>query len=128
VLPRRVQYLVVFAGMTCVFAVWAGVSAYYAQTANSHAAAAVVAMIFISYMFYTVMHPMTYIFITKVFPFVHRAKGVGLPQTFSRAGSAFNQSINPIALEAIEWKLYVVCVVSRPESHINGLADADADA
>ncbi|KAJ9150221.1 MFS transporter [Pleurostoma richardsiae] len=110
VLPRRVQYLVAFAGMTCVFAVWAGVSAYYAQTANSHAAAAVVAMIFISYMFYTVMHPMTYIFITKVFPFVHRAKGVGLPQTFSRAGSAFNQSINPIALEAIEWKLYVVCV------------------
>jgi hypothetical protein len=99
--------------MTAVFAVWTGVSANYAQTANPHAAAAVVAMIFIYYMFYTVMHPMTYIFITEIFPFVHRAKGVGLTQTFSRAASAFNQFVNPIGLADIGWKFYIVYVVSR---------------
>jgi hypothetical protein len=98
--------------MTAVFAVWTGVSADYAQTANPHAAAAVVAMIFIYYMFYTVMHPMTYIFITEIFPFVHRAKGVGLTQTFSRGASAFNQFVNPIGLANIGWKFYIVYVVS----------------
>jgi len=99
--------------MTVLFACWTGASADYAQTKNPKAAGAVVAMIFVYYMFYTVMHPMTYIYITEVFPFVHRAKGVGLTQTFSRAGSAFNQFVNPIALEHLNWKLYIVYVVSR---------------
>ena len=110
-IPRRTQYLIAFGGMTAVFAVWTGVSANYAQTGNHQAAAAVVAMIFIYYMFYTIMHPLTYIFITEVFPFVHRAKGVGLTQTFSRAGSAFNLFVNPIGLGNIGWKFYLVYVV-----------------
>lgn len=110
ILRRRTQYLIAFAGMTCVFAVWTGVSANYAQTGNSSAAAAVVAIIFIYYGFYTIMHPLTYIFITEVFPFVHRAKGVGLTQVFSRGGSAFNQFVNPIGLGDIGWKFYIVYV------------------
>lgn len=97
--------------MTAIFAVWTGVSANYAQTGSHQAAAAVVAMIFVYYMFYTIMHPLTYIFITEVFPFVHRAKGVGLTQTFSRAGSAFNLFVNPIGLSNIGWKFYLVYVV-----------------
>lgn len=97
--------------MTCAFAVWTGVSANFAQTGSHSAAIAVVAMIFIYYMFYTIMHPLTYIFITEVFPFVHRAKGVGLTQVFSRAGSAFNQFVNPIGLGNIGWKFYIVYVV-----------------
>ncbi len=111
VLRRRTQYLIAFIGMTAIFAVWTGASADYAQTGNSQAASAVVAMIFIYYIFYTVMHPMTYIYITEVFPFVHRAKGVGLTQTFSRAGSAFNQFVNPIGLGNLGWKFYIVYVV-----------------
>lgn len=97
--------------MTALFACWTGASANYAQTSNHHAAAAVVAMIFIYYLFYTIMHPLTYIYITEVFPFVHRAKGVALTQTFSRAGSAFNQFVNPIGLAHIGWKFYIVYVV-----------------
>jgi hypothetical protein len=57
-LKRRTQYLIAFTGMTCVFAVWTGVSADFAQTGNKAAASAVVAMIFIYYMFYTIMHPL----------------------------------------------------------------------
>jgi len=97
--------------MTVVFACWTGASADYAKTGNSTAAGAVVAMIFIYYLFYTIMHPMTYIYITEVFPFVHRAKGVALTQTFSRGGSAFNQFVNPIGLKNITWKFYIVYVV-----------------
>ena len=103
-LNRRTQYLIAFVGMTAVFACWTGASANYAQTKNEQAAGAVVGMIFVYYMFYTIMHPMTYVFITEVFPFVHRAKGVGLTQTFSRGASAFNQFVNPIGLNRIGWK------------------------
>ncbi|KAK3112401.1 hypothetical protein LTR53_011372 [Teratosphaeriaceae sp. CCFEE 6253] len=111
VLRRRTQYLFAFTGMTVVFACWMGASASYAQTKNQNAAGAVVAMIFVYYMFYTVMHPLTYIYITEVFPFVVRAKGVGVAQVFSRGGSTFNQFVNPIGLKSIGWKYYIVYVV-----------------
>ena len=97
--------------MTAIFAVWTGVSARYAQSGDSGSAKAVVAMIFIYYLFYTIMHPLTYIYITEVFPFVHRAKGVAMTQFFSRAGSAFNQFVNPIGLDNIGWTFYIVYVV-----------------
>lgn len=113
VLRRRIQYLVAFAGMTAVFAIWTGVSARYDQTGDSGSAYAVVAMIFVYYLFYTIMHPLTYIYITEVFPFVHRAKGVAMTQFFSRAGSAFNQFVNPIGLDNIGWRFYIVYVVSQ---------------
>ncbi|KAK4554311.1 hypothetical protein LTR86_008519 [Recurvomyces mirabilis] len=111
ILRRRTQYLIAFIGMTVVFACWTGASADYAKTKNEQAAGAVVAMIFVYYMFYTIMHPLTYIYITEVFPFVIRAKGVGLTQTFSRGASAFNQFVNPIGLQNITWKYYIVYVV-----------------
>jgi MFS family permease len=90
-LNRRTQYLIAFVGMTAVFACWTGASADYAKTQNQQAAGAVVGMIFVYYLFYTIMHPLTYVYITEVFPFVHRAKGVALTQLFSRGGSSFNQ-------------------------------------
>jgi hypothetical protein len=77
--------------MTAVFACWTGSSADYAKTHSQQAAGAVVGMIFVYYMFYTIMHPLTYVYITEVFPFIHRAKGVALTQLFSRGGSSFNQ-------------------------------------
>ncbi|EMC98111.1 hypothetical protein BAUCODRAFT_22945 [Baudoinia panamericana UAMH 10762] len=109
---RRTQYLIAFVGMTVLFACWTGASADYAKTKNQYAAGAVVAMrqIFVYYMFYTIMHPLTYVFVTEVFPFVHRAKGVALTQFFSRGAASFNSFVNPIALGAIGWKLYIVYV------------------
>ncbi|KAK0943803.1 hypothetical protein LTR29_004567, partial [Friedmanniomyces endolithicus] len=83
VFRRRTQYLIAFIGMTIVFACWTGASADYANTKNKDAGAAVVAMIFVYYWAYTLMHPLTYIYITEVFPFVIRAKGVGVTQTFT---------------------------------------------
>ncbi|KAK0907517.1 hypothetical protein LTR02_005420 [Friedmanniomyces endolithicus] len=97
--------------MTIVFACWTGASADYANTKNKDAGAAVVAMIFVYYWAYTLMHSLTYIYITEVFPFVIRAKGVGVTQTFTRAASAFNIFVNPIGLDGIGWKYYIVYVV-----------------
>jgi len=107
---RRTMYLYSYIGMLITFACWTGASADFANTGNHHAAIAVVAMIFIYYSFYNTMMPLTYTFITEVFPFHHRAKGIAITQTFSRAGSAFNQFVNPIGLANISWKYYIVYV------------------
>lgn len=65
---RKTQYLIAFIGMTAVFACWTGASATYAQSNNTNiqAAGAVVAMIFIYYAFYNLMHPLTYTYICEV--------------------------------------------------------------
>lgn len=47
VTPRRVMYLVSVTGMFLTFAAWTGASASYAETKNTAAAGAVVAMIFL---------------------------------------------------------------------------------
>jgi hypothetical protein len=96
--------------MTIIFACWTGASADYANTKNAQAGGAVVGMIFLYYTFYNLMMPLTYIYITEVFPFIHRAKGVAITQFFSRGASAFNQFVNPIGLQHLGWKYYIVYV------------------
>jgi MFS family permease len=84
----------------------------YAKDNTNHASGtAVVALIFIYYAFYNLMMPLAYCYITEVFPFQQRSKGVAIMQLFSRGGSAFNQFVNPIGLEAIQWRFYLVYVV-----------------
>jgi MFS family permease len=110
-LPRRRQYLISYTGMTIMFACWTAASATYAKDhSNNSAAIGVVALIFVYYGFYNLMMPLTYIFITEVFPFIHRSKGIAITQFFSRGGSSFNQFVNPIGLENIQWKYYIVYV------------------
>ncbi|KFY34846.1 hypothetical protein V494_06425 [Pseudogymnoascus sp. VKM F-4513 (FW-928)] len=110
-LGRRTQYLIAFGGMAAIFACWTGASAVFAENPkNNQAAGAVVGMIFVYYGFYNLMHPLTYIYLTEVFPFISRSKGVALTQFFSRAGSSFNQFVNPIGLQNLQWKFYIVYV------------------
>ncbi|RFU28947.1 hypothetical protein B7463_g7402, partial [Scytalidium lignicola] len=107
---RRTQYMLSFSGMTIVFACWTAASARYSETGNTYAAGAVVGMIFVYYMCYNLMMPLTYIYITETFPFISRSKGVAITQGFSRAGSAFNLFVNPIGLESLAWKYYLVYI------------------
>ncbi|KAL7276969.1 hypothetical protein RUND412_000006 [Rhizina undulata] len=108
--PRRVMYLVSVTGMFITFACWTGASASFAQSQNSEAAAAVVAMIFLYYPFYNGA-PLTYTYTIELFPFSMRAKGTVVVQTFSRLASFFNQFVNPIGLADIGWKYYIVYTV-----------------
>lgn len=108
---RRKQYLFSYTGMTITFACLTAGSALYAQNAqNTDAAKAVVALIFIYYAFYNTMMPLTYIYITELFPYTSRSKGVAITQFFSRGGNAFNLFVNPLGLDSIQWKYYLVFV------------------
>ncbi|KAH1594724.1 hypothetical protein KXX34_001844 [Aspergillus fumigatus] len=109
-LRRRTQFLSGFIGMTIVFSIWTGVSAGYAQHASHSAATAVIAMIFLYNAMYSIMQPLTYIYVTEVFPFVHRAKGVAVLQFFTRGSTAFNSFVNPIGIDDLGWRFYLVYV------------------
>lgn len=108
-LPRRTQWLTSFMGMTIVYACWTASSAVYAgDNTNDHASRAVVALIFVYYGTYNLMMPLAYVYITEVFPYLQRSKGMAIMLIFSRFGSAFNAFVNPIGLQAIEWRMYIV--------------------
>jgi hypothetical protein len=93
--------------MTIIFSAWTAASANYAQTEDDNAAVGVVAIIFIYYGFYNLMMPLTYVYVTEIFPFTIRSNGVATVQLFSRLASAFNQFVNPIGLAALVWKYYL---------------------
>jgi len=104
---RRVQWLTSFVGMTAVYASWTAASAVYAgDTSNGNASRAVVALIFVYYGFYNIMMPLAYIYITEIFPYLQRSKGMAIMLIFSRFGSAFNAFINPIGLAVSFSPLY----------------------
>ncbi|KAF6831539.1 hypothetical protein CPLU01_06705 [Colletotrichum plurivorum] len=110
-LRRRVQYLTAFASMAVIFAVWTGVGGHYAESRAPGTAETVIVMIFLYEAAYHLMHPLAYVFITEVFPFVLRAKGVATLQFFTRGSTAFNTFVNPIGLEDLGWKFYLVYAV-----------------
>ncbi|KAF4968107.1 hypothetical protein FSARC_4468 [Fusarium sarcochroum] len=110
-LRRRTQFLTGFASMTIVFAIWTGVSAGYVENPSHAAGSAVVAMMFLYNSAYSIMQPLTYVYTTEIFPFVHRAKGVAILQFFTRGSTAFNSFVNPIGMDSLQWKYYLVYVV-----------------
>ncbi|EJU04844.1 hexose transporter [Dacryopinax primogenitus] len=107
VLNRRTQYLFSYTGMLVVFICWTIASANFAQTGNLQAGGAVVGMIFLYYPMYNTMMPLTYNYVVEIFPYSTRAKGIAITQLLTRAGSGFNQFVNPIGLQNITWKFYV---------------------
>jgi len=47
----------------------------------------------------------------EIFPFAQRAKGIAVEQLTVRFAVFFNTYVNPIALDAIGWKYYIVYCV-----------------
>ena len=111
-LPRRTQLLIGFGSMCVLFSCWTAASAVFAgDGSNNSAAIAVVALIFIYYAFYNLMMPLQYLYVSEVFPFIHRSKGIAVMQLSNKGGTGFNQFVNPIGLESLKWRYYLVYVV-----------------
>lgn len=108
---RRTQIMIGYGGMCVIFSCWTAASATYASdNSNNSAATAVVALIFIYYAFYNLMMPLQYLYVSEVFPFIHRSKGLAVMQLANKGGTGFNQFVNPIGLENLGWKYYIVYV------------------
>lgn len=117
-LRRRTQILTGYGAMTVIFACWTAASAVYAgDSHNNSAAYSVVALIFIYYVFYNLMMPCQYLYVSEVFPFLQRSKGLAMMQLMNKGGGAFNQFVNPIGLDSIQWRYYIVyCVLLACET------------
>lgn len=51
---------------------------------------------------------MTYTYLIEIFPYSQRSKGIAVEQLAVRFAVFFNTYVNPIALDSIGWKYYIV--------------------
>jgi len=108
---RRVLFLTSCAGMVVMFSLQTACSAVYAKTQNDGAAHSVIAFIFLFYAFYDIaFSPLIVSYTVEILPYQIRAKGFTLFNFAISLSLIFNQYVNPVALDALGWKYYIVYV------------------
>ncbi|KAF7588267.1 hypothetical protein BBP40_005953 [Aspergillus hancockii] len=111
VLGRRMLFMIAGVGMLISFSIWTGCSAAYAQSGDSGAGSAVIAMIFLFYGVAGFAWPgLTVAYCAEILPFNIRAKGMAAGFAFTSSASVFNQYVNPIGLERLQWRFYFVYI------------------
>ncbi|KAL4799951.1 general substrate transporter [Aspergillus venezuelensis] len=111
VLGRRKLFMIAAVGMLVTFSVWTGCSAVYDQNGDSGAGGAVIAMIFLYYGVAGFAWPgLTVAYCAEILPFNIRAKGIAINLALTALSSVFNQYVNPIGLENLEWRFYFVYI------------------
>lgn len=109
---RRAMFLTCTIGTACVYTVWTIASARFDIQQNSAAAIPVLVFIFVYSPFYNIgWNALTYTYMVEVFPFNQRAQGIAVEQMTVRFAVFFNTYVNPIALDSIGWKYYIVYCV-----------------
>lgn len=97
--------------MMCCFIVWTICSERYTATQIKANGNAVVAMIYLYYTFYNIAWSGLLVgYTVEILPFSMRAKGMCYMFACVDIALFFNTYINPIALDNIAWKYYIVYV------------------
>lgn len=110
-LGRRTLFLFAGVGMLVSFSAWTACSAVYASTGSPAAGSAVLAMIFLFYGTAGAAWPgLTVSYTVEILPFGIRAKGLTLCFCLTALSGVFNQYVNPLGLEALQWRFYLVYV------------------
>ncbi|KAK5136540.1 hypothetical protein LTR08_002884 [Meristemomyces frigidus] len=111
-LGRKKLFMIAAVGMLLSFSVWTGCSAVYAQSGNSSAGSAVIAMVFLFYLAAGFAWPgLTVAYVSEILPYNIRAKGLAIGFAITSSSSVVNQYVNPIGLKDITWKFYFVYIV-----------------
>ncbi|OJJ53785.1 hypothetical protein ASPSYDRAFT_502611 [Aspergillus sydowii CBS 593.65] len=107
---RRRLFLLGMLGMGISYIIWTICSALNEQTRFQHQgyAGAVIAMIFVFSLWYHACSPIGATYIMEIAPYSLRAKASMLYQLTGNLAMAFNAFVNPVAMEAISWKYYIV--------------------
>ncbi|KDQ15950.1 hypothetical protein BOTBODRAFT_130708 [Botryobasidium botryosum FD-172 SS1] len=106
---RRTLFLISNSGMLITFVAWTICTALYTNLANTAAANTSIALIFIFFAFYDIAYsPLLVAYTIEVLPYQIRAKGFAVMNFTVCITLVFNQYVNPIALERLEWKYYLV--------------------
>ncbi|KFY01250.1 hypothetical protein O988_02847 [Pseudogymnoascus sp. VKM F-3808] len=51
---------------------------------------------------------LTYTYLVELFPYAERSRGIGIEQVFGKLGGFFSTYVNPIALDALDWKFFAI--------------------
>lgn len=109
---RRPLFLMSNAGMVVVFVIWTVTTALWTTEENRAAANASIAFMPIYFLAYSIAYtPMLISYTVEILPYCIRAKGFAMMNMTVGIGITTNQFVNPIALKAIGWKLYIVYCV-----------------
>ncbi|KAF9871048.1 sugar transporter [Colletotrichum karsti] len=88
-----------------------GLSGSFATTSNTPTGLAVVPFLFIYFLGYDLaLTPLVISYPVEIWTYQMRARGLAICQMVSLGAIFFNTFINPIALDAIQWKYYFVFV------------------
>ncbi|KAH8099937.1 hypothetical protein BXZ70DRAFT_194415 [Cristinia sonorae] len=108
-LGRRTLFIASNVGMLIDFAAWTVTTALYNQLNLASAAKATIPFIFLFYLCYDMAYsPLLVVYTLEILPFNIRAKGFAVMNFVVSLTLAFNQFVNPWALDAIGWKYYLV--------------------
>lgn len=113
-LGRRRLFLYSTVGMLVTYIVWTILSAINQQQnfVNGSLGTGVVAMIFLYNAAYNAgLNGVPWVYVTEVLPTHLRAKGTNIMQIAGTCCLIFNGYANPVAMEAITWKYYIVYIV-----------------
>ncbi|KAJ4351127.1 uncharacterized protein N0V89_006466 [Didymosphaeria variabile] len=111
-LGRRTLWLTSCICMLASFSVFTALSGVYLEGSNPVSTGrTVVAFIFIYFFFYDIgVTPLSFAYPVEILPFHTRQKGLAITNMFNTFALVFNAFVNPIAIEAIAWKYYLVYV------------------
>ena len=114
---RRQLFLLSTIGMLVCYVIWTILSAINEQRdfRNSLLGTGVIVMIFFYQLFYNAgLNGPPWTYVTEVLPTHLRAKGTNIMQIASTCVLVFNGYANPVAMDAISWRYYIVycCVIT----------------
>ncbi|KAH3675973.1 hypothetical protein WICMUC_002269 [Wickerhamomyces mucosus] len=114
---RRTIFLSSIASMLLTYVIWTILSAINQQRdfKDKSLGKGVMAMIFFYYIAYNLgLNGFPYLYLTEILPFTIRSKGINLCIFVQEVVQIYNGFVNPIAMDAIEWKYYIVycCILA----------------
>jgi MFS family permease len=110
-LGRRFLFLTSSAVMLTSYVIITGLSGSFSQTQNASVGVAVVPFLFIYFAGYDIaLTPLVVAYPVEIWPYSLRSRGLTVTWVTAILAIFFNTFINPIALEALGWKYYLVFV------------------
>lgn len=107
---RKTTFIGGYILMCITYTVWTILSAVNQQSdfKNKGLGIGIVAMIYLFMGFNNIVAPVSMTYVMEVCPFQLRGQGATLYQLSGNVIGFFNNYVNPIAMEAIDWKYYIV--------------------
>jgi MFS family permease len=108
-LGRRVLWNWSGIGMCLSFVIWTVCSALFDQTSSSSLGTAILAFIFIFYFHYDIAYtPLVISYPTEILPYNMRSRGISAEFGAIYGSQVALSFINPVALDSIGWRYYIV--------------------